>query len=86
MLHVEPVGPPSGGARLLLQPDFFFGDLGEPRDGRQPAASVGKVASSVIAAPVFLFSYSIDRRKSNVINRLSRREARRAQPKKVKEV
>jgi hypothetical protein len=32
VLHVEPVGAPGARALLLLQPDFFFGDLGELGD------------------------------------------------------
>jgi hypothetical protein len=29
VLNVEPVGPPGPRALLLLQPDFFFGNVGE---------------------------------------------------------
>ena len=64
VLHVEPVGAARAGALLLLQPDFFFGNIGELRDGRDPVAAgsvtIGKVVSSRMAAPVFLSSYPID--------------------------
>jgi hypothetical protein len=37
VLHVELVDAPDASALLLLQPDFFFGDVGELVEGRQPA-------------------------------------------------
>jgi hypothetical protein len=36
--HVLSVGAPRPRALLLLQPDFFFGDLGEPVEGRDMTA------------------------------------------------
>jgi hypothetical protein len=39
VLHVEPVGAARAGALLLLQPDFFFGDLGELLERRHLAAA-----------------------------------------------
>jgi hypothetical protein len=35
---VEAVGAAGARTLLLLQPDFFFGDVGELLDGRHPAA------------------------------------------------
>jgi hypothetical protein len=39
VLHVELVSAAGARARLLLQPDFFFGDRGEPVEGRHLAAA-----------------------------------------------
>ena len=39
VLDVEPVGAAGAGALLLLQPDFFLGDVGEAIEGRHLAAA-----------------------------------------------
>jgi hypothetical protein len=39
VLHVEPIGATGAGALLRLQPDFFFGDVGELVEGRHLAAA-----------------------------------------------
>jgi hypothetical protein len=39
VLDVEPIGAAGACALLLLQPDFFFGDVGEAIEGRYLAAA-----------------------------------------------
>jgi hypothetical protein len=74
VLDVEPVGAPGARALLLLQPDLFFRDVGEPVERRHlPVAGVehrrqGRVVGH--GRPVFLSSYPIRPREVQVINRI----------------
>jgi hypothetical protein len=39
---VEPVGAPGAGTLLLREPDLFFGDVSELRDGGNTAGGIGR--------------------------------------------
>jgi hypothetical protein len=61
VLHVEAIGAPGAGALLLLQPDFFFGDVGELGDGRDPPATrCRSLRSSRRSSPPCFFFGTLD--------------------------